>query len=350
MKFDALRLRAGRTARLHLERFGLEPEHVRCIPAAAGGPKGLALLPFDRWLFGDWLKDLAEPPLLVGASIGAWRMAAAAQADPLAALNRLQDTYIHQTYPPGASPAQVAAGIAQLAAAVASDWQPNPATPLRLLVAHATHRLRGRNDKATFAGAALANLKSRERLGRYLKRLVFRAGPHTALDAVWPVCDAFGAQLIELDPANTEPALCASGSIPLVCSPVRQIPGLPRGDYWDGGLIDYHLHLPFHTLGGITLYPHFADHVAPGWLDKHLPWRRARGAWLASTLLVSPSPALLRHLPHRRLPDRRDFYLYQGNDRARFATWQQAIGECERMVEQFARWAEDPDLSLVKRL
>ena len=52
MKFDALRIRAGKAARQHLDRFGLEPEHVRCIPAAAGGPKGLALLPFDRWLFG----------------------------------------------------------------------------------------------------------------------------------------------------------------------------------------------------------------------------------------------------------------------------------------------------------
>lgn len=350
MKFDALRLRAGRAARLHLERFGLEPGHVRCIPAAAGGPKGLALLPFDRWLFGDWLREVAEPPLLVGASIGAWRMAAAAQVNPLAALDRLQDAYVHQTYPPGASPAQVADGIARLVASLTADWAPNPQVPLRVLVAHATHRLRGRNDKRTFAGAALANLKSRDRLGGYLKRLVFRHGPHTALDAVWPVCDAFGASQLELDDANTEPALRASGSIPLVCNPVREIPGLPRGDYWDGGLIDYHLHLPFHTLGGITLYPHFTDHVAPGWLDKHLPWRRGRGAWLASTLLVSPSPALLACLPNRKLPDRQDFYRYEGNDRARFAVWQQAIGECTRLAEQFARWAEDPNLSLLRRL
>ena len=358
MKFDALRLRAGRAAWQHIERYGLLPEHIRCIPAAAGGPKGLALLPFDRWLFGDWLTELAEPPLLVGASIGAWRMAAAAQADPLTAIDRLQDAYIHQTYPSGATPEQVAAGIERLADAVATDWQLNPNVPLRVLVAHATHRLRGRNDKRTFAGAALANLKSRDQLGGYLKRMVFRSGPHTALDAVWPVCDAFGASLIEFDSAGTvadrasniQPALAASGSIPLVCSPVRDIPGLPRGDYWDGGLIDYHLHLPYHTLGGVTLYPHFADHLSPGWLDKHLPWRRARGAWLASTLLVSPSPALLRHLPNRKLPDRQDFYRYEGNNQARFAAWRQAIGECARLVEQFSRWVEDPDLSVLKRL
>lgn len=350
MKFDAIRLRAGRAARSHLDRFGLRPEHIRCIPAAAGGPKGLALLPFDRWLFGRWLREVDEKPLLVGASIGGWRMAAAAQTDPLAAIDRLQDAYIHQTYPSGASAAQVAAGIERLAASVATGWAADPRVPLRVLVAHATHRLRGRNDKRTFAGAALANLKSRDRLGGYLKRLVFRSGPHTALDAVWPVCDAFGATPIELAPANTLPALRASGSIPIVCDPVRDIPGLPRGDYWDGGLIDYHLHLPYHTLGGITLYPHFADHLSPGWLDKHLPWRRARGRWLESTLLVSPSPALLRKLPGGKLPDRNDFYRYEGNNPARFKAWQQAISECERMLEQFARWAEDPDLSVVRRL
>ena len=350
MKFDAFRLRAGRAAKQHIERFGLEPAHIRCIPAAAGGPKGLALLPFDRWLFGDWLKDLAEPPLLVGASIGAWRMAAAAQHEPVQAINRLQDAYIHQTYPAGASPAQVAEGVTRLAASVAEDWQLNPEVPLRVLVSHATHRLRGRNDKRTFAGAAFANLKSRDKLGAYLKRLVFRSGPHTGLDAIWPVCDAFGATPIEFSPANTLPALTASGSIPIVCDPVRHIPGLPRGDYWDGGLIDYHLHLPYYALGGITLFPHFADHLSPGWLDKHLPWRRAHGKWLASTLLISPSPSLLRKLPGGKLPDRSDFYRYAGNDAARFKAWQQAIGECTRMVEQFSRWVEDPDSRLLDRL
>ena len=350
MKFDALCLRGGRAARQHIERFGLSPAHIRCVPAAAGGPKGLALLPFDRWLFGDWLKGVEEPPLLVGASIGAWRVTAAAQTDPLAALDRLQEAYVTQTYPSGATPAQVAAGVGKLAEAVSTDWQLDPKVPLRVLVAHATHRLRGRNDKTTFAGAAFANLRSRDHLGGYLKRLVFQSGPPTGLDAIWPVCDSFGATPIALTSENRHAALTASGSIPIVCDPVRQISGLPRGDYWDGGLIDYHLHLPYYALGGVTLYPHFADHLSPGWLDKHLPWRRAHGRWATSTLLVSPSPALLRKLPHGRLPDRNDFYRYAGDDATRIKVWRQAIGECERMVEQFARWVDDPDPDHIKRL
>ena len=40
----------------------------------------------------------------------------------------------------------------------------------------------------------------------------------------------------------------------------------------DGGIIDYHLHLPYHRAQGLVLYPHFIDRIVPGWLDKALPW------------------------------------------------------------------------------
>jgi hypothetical protein len=48
----------------------------------------------------------------------------------------------------------------------------------------------------------------------------------------------------------------------------------PAGDCLDGGLIDYHLLLPYRELDSIVLYPHFAPFVTPGWLDKFLPWRK----------------------------------------------------------------------------
>ena len=113
-----------------------------------------------------------------------------------------------------------------------------------------------------------------------------------------------------LDAGNAEQALLASGTIPLVCSPVRDIPGAPAGHYWDGALVDYHLLLPYPQLtraGGrrrIVFYPHFNDYVTPGWLDKHLPWRKApRGhAWLDDMLLVAPSPPFLARLPNGKLP------------------------------------------------
>ena len=56
------------------------------------------------------------------------------------------------------------------------------------------------------------------------------------------------SSVVPLDHANSEDALLASGSIPLVCDPVRNPASAPRGDYWDGGLIDYHLLLPYGRL------------------------------------------------------------------------------------------------------
>ena len=124
--------------------------------------------------------------------------------------------------------------------------------------------------------------------------------------------DAFGLPRVALEERNSEEALLASGSIPLVCEPVRSPGGAPRGDYWDGGLIDYHLLLPFPAMlsrdaradtsgASLVLYPHFVPHVTPGWLDKHLPWRARPRAhrWPERTVLIAPSRALLDRLPNR---------------------------------------------------
>src|SRR5690606_38835537 len=82
------------------ERHGLSPEDIRVIPAAAGGPKGLILGPLDRFLFGDWLARSSQPIDLVGASIGAWRMATACLKDSITAFERLENDYIEQHYEP----------------------------------------------------------------------------------------------------------------------------------------------------------------------------------------------------------------------------------------------------------
>ncbi|MGL4809639.1 MAG: phospholipase, partial [Giesbergeria sp.] len=114
----ALRIHAGAQALAHLRRHGLQPQDVCTIPAAAGGPKGLVLGPLDRFLFGTWLLRSTQPVHLVGASIGAWRMATACLPDPVAALQRLEHDYIAQQYDPepGArrpTPQQVSARFGQ---------------------------------------------------------------------------------------------------------------------------------------------------------------------------------------------------------------------------------------------
>jgi hypothetical protein len=84
----------------------------------------------------------------------------------------------------------------------------------------------------------------------------------------------------------------------MLMKPVRDIAGAPPGHYWDGGIIDYNLALPYARMAGnepgaIVLYPHFSEHIVPGWLDKAMPWRRAaRGpnrGWLDNVLIVAPS-------------------------------------------------------------
>lgn len=344
------RLRAGARALEHLRRNGLAPDDIACIPAAAGGPKGLALIPFDRWLFGDWLARGTRMPTLVGASIGAWRMTAAAQADPLAALDRLAEVYVHrQRYHRGVTTAEVAEKIVGLAESVAQPWRPRADVPLRVIVSRAVGPLSGRRSRSAFARVAVSNALSRVRLAKHLNRNVFASGPSSPLDALWQ--DPFATQQHALDAGNCVQALTASGSIPLICEAVGRIPGLPDADYWDGGLIDYHLHLPYHRLPGLTLYPHFVEGVVPGWLDKFLPWRRqgfGKGPeWLSSMMLIAPSPALLAKLPNGKLPDRNDFYRYGADHEAREAAWRRAMGECERIAEAFARWVEKPDLSIV---
>jgi len=94
----ALEVFAGPAAHRHLLEQGLRPQDVGVIPAAAGGPKGLVLNPLDRYLFGEWLAGTSHTVHLLGASIGAWRMASACLADPDAALARMAHDYIHQEY------------------------------------------------------------------------------------------------------------------------------------------------------------------------------------------------------------------------------------------------------------
>ncbi|MGH8805907.1 MAG: phospholipase, partial [Polaromonas sp.] len=95
---QALRIYAGPQARRHIEQNGLQPQDIAVVPGAAGGPKGLILGPLDRFIFGDWLARTMQPVHLVGASIGAWRMATACLNDPVAAFARLEHDYIHQHY------------------------------------------------------------------------------------------------------------------------------------------------------------------------------------------------------------------------------------------------------------
>ena len=345
-------LHAGRLAAERIRADGLQPADIACMPAAAGGPKGLTLIPLDKLLFDPARGWLREGKIeLIGASIGAWRLAAVAMPDALAALDRLAEGYLAHSYPPRPTARYVADECRKLARALLGQARvcvPRSGVALTVVTARARGALDGRSSRSDFARAALANTVSRSKLAAHLQRVLFTAGaarfPQTAFDR-------FGLTRVPLDAHNSEDALLASGSIPLVCEPVRDPAGAPRGNYWDGGLIDYHLLLPYTQLPGLVLYPHFAPYVTPGWLDKYLPWRRRpRHSWLDYVLIIAPSPQQLARLPNRKLPDRSDFHRYGGDEAARRRDWRRAFGESQRFADEVLAWLTRPDPLLLRPL
>lgn len=165
------------------------------------------------------------------------------------------------------------------------------------------------------AFAAAANLVSRRTLALQVRRTIFHAcgneSPFLHLRDLPTVHRA-------LTRDNARAALLASGSIPLLLEGVRMAD--TPGVHWDGGVTDYHLDLDYGTGDGIVLFPHFYEHIVPGWFDKSLPWRRAGARNFARTLLVAPSAEFVAKLPGGKIPDRRDFYTL--TDTERFARWE----------------------------
>jgi hypothetical protein len=351
----AIRLLAGVGAREHIRRHGLSAQDVAGVAAAAGGPKGLAFLSLDAWLFGDWLAHAPRPRVLAGASIGAWRMAAAVHPDGPAATRRLGEAYLErQRYRLRPPAHEVSAACADVVQAMLGDAQSfiDAATPdhqLAVVTARGRGALATHSRRRDFARPALSNLVSRDRLGGHLQRVLFthRADSGEAAVPPWPDTDTFDTTQVPLHAGNAAQALLASGTIPLVAEAVRNPADAPPGLYWDGGLIDYHLMWPWQRLDGLLLYPHFAPYITPGWLDKGLPWRRSvnhqEPPGLHKALLIVPSATLLARLPGGRLPERQDFHVHGIDHDRRIAQWRRAMGECEAMVDDLAQFVRRPD-------
>src|SRR5687768_10466019 len=93
----SLTLRAGPDALALVRARGLSPDDVDVLPGASGGAKWLALAGLARYLFGEFRPAPRPRPLhCIGSSIGSCRMACLAQRDPVAALARGHQAYIHE--------------------------------------------------------------------------------------------------------------------------------------------------------------------------------------------------------------------------------------------------------------
>ena len=351
----ALRIHAGPAARAHIAAHGLRPQDVRTIPGAAGGPKGLILGPIDRFLFGDWLPASSQPIDLVGASIGAWRLANACLDDSKAAFMQFEEGYIHQHFelPPGQKrptarqlSAQFGEGLRGFYGGRSAEVLRHRRFGLHVITARGRHIL-GREGPARTAvgylGAFIANSVQRKSLGAWLERVVFST-PGAALP--FGTRD-FRTRQVDLLASNFELALQASCSIPFMLEAVHDIPGAPPGAYWDGGITDYHLHLDYANSDGIVLYPHFQRAVVPGWLDKGLKWRHKPTGFLDRMVVLAPDPEWVRSLPNGKLPDRNDFARYADDLPGRIQAWRTAARESQRLADEFAQWLASGDLGEV---
>lgn len=335
---SSLTLRAGPDALRLIRERGLRAEDVDIIPGASGGPKWLVLAGLDRWLFGEFLRQPRERPLhLIGSSIGSWRMACLAQRDPVAALERGHHAYIYeQRYTPKPSAREVTDVLGRaldllLGPHGVDEILGHPWMRVHVITARgrgAASSTRRALLAAAMGAAALGNVVSRRTLALQLERVIFHsAGAATPFGHLADL----PTRHLPLTRENLRAALLASGSIPLVLEGVR-IPGAPRGPYWDGGVIDYHLDLDFGAGEGLVLYPHFYSHIVPGWFDKPLRWRRADGRRFARTLLIAPSAAFVASLPGGKIPERGDFYAMPEDERMR--RWQAVVDAGERLGDE----------------
>jgi hypothetical protein len=334
----ALVVKAGGTARHRIEREGFSPNLITHMGAAAGGPKWLILNRLDRALFGEWFKARTKPLLAVGASIGSWRLACAAQRDPLAAIERFEAAYLDQRYGPKPSAQEVSAAAQRILDIVlgengAAEILAHPWLRLNIVTARCRAGIGSDSSlvqKTGLLGALLANLVHRRALGAFFERTLLHS-PQSAPVALKP--DGFTTHAAPLTQDNLVPALMASASIPMVMAPVRDIPGAPLGAYLDGGMVDYHMDLPLADPEGIIFLPHFGETVTTGWLDKFLPWRKPRN--LDNTLLVAPSRAFIDTLPQKRIPDRHDFYRYAGRDDERIRDWKACVDAGQQLADEW---------------
>ncbi|MEM6795055.1 MAG: patatin-like phospholipase family protein [Acidobacteriota bacterium] len=337
MSRKALRILAGPTARRRLAERGWDVEIFSLLLGAAGGPKWLVLSQLDRVLFGDFLARRKTPLNAYGTSIGSWRHACLAQADPAAAIGRFEKAYIEQSYSDRPNRREVSSvGRGVLREALGDGVEEIPRHP-KLITHIGTARGRGPLAfeslplQALGLGLAiLGNSVSRRGLEPWYQRVIFSSGP-------WPGAGlALGDFATESAPhqaANVADVLMASASIPMVLEGVSSPAGSPPGYYWDGGVIDYHHDLTAYRGDGLVLFPHFFSHITPGWFDKRKPRRRPAAAALDKVVLLTATEEFVADLPGGSIPDRRDFKTYGTEER--LANWWRSVELCQALADEF---------------
>lgn len=335
-----LRYRAGPTARRILKERGLMVETLGAFVGPASGPKWLVLAGIDRALLDLGLLTGAEDrrTLLVGSSAGGWRILALATADPATTHQGLLAGYIHQVFTDEDTPITVSAAYREIFRELFSD------DAVRYIIDHprldvALHVVRRRLGRSKTKNAQVAVLSAamasatlgRRGVERLFEPYVFHSRPDD-------VVASLGVKAARLDPDNFFDVAMATGSVPIYMDPVSDIAGGSPGLYLDGGLTDYHINRRYvDDADRLVLFPHYRERIAPGWFDKHMPWRKPSRATLDNLLQIFPSDDFVRRLPGGVLPDRQDFARFADDPQERIRRWTTAVSMADGLGRELKR-------------
>ena len=346
MSTRKLVVRAGPKAALRLRAEGFNPDLFSTLVGASGGPKWLVLRHLDEVLIDRLVMPRTTPLDTLGSSIGSFRHASFAQSDPKAALSRLEQTYIHQSYSGKGRPRMDE--ISSESDRILSEFfgekgAEEIATNSKIRSHFVAARLRrdrgldrGLGFQLQLTSAAIQNALSRRLLGRSVERILFRPSETEIRYDDFPTIEYV------LRPENVQPAILASGSIPLVMEGVRSTPGVP-GVLFDGGIVDYHFDFEFHRRPGLILFPHFFDRIVPGWFDKPLKWRKPRTAALDEVVMLAPSDEFVANLPGSKVPDRHDFLDFGTQER--ILRWKRIVEHCRVLADELNELVEKDRLA-----
>ncbi len=352
ISYKNISIRAGSNALKILRDEGLKPGRVRVLSGAAGGPKWIVLYGIDRVLPGLLLHGRKKPLYLAASSIASWRFAALAQKDPLDAHDRFREAYFAQQYSRRPLPEEVTSESTVIMNRYVTD------DAVRHILSHhvlhfsmfsvlSRHLCAMENRLALglgMAGTGIANLVSRRLVGSFFQRTLFY--DRRAVPPFYKM-DGLVTHRVPLTSENFRDALLASGSIPLVMSGVKNIPDAPRGTYRDGGIIDYHMDIPYNAEDDLVLFPHYTDRVIPGWFDKRLKWRKHHGDHMKNVVMVSPSESFVADLPYGKIPDRNDFYRFAGDDQGRLLYWNTVVDKSKKLGEEFRDAVESDSIKKI---
>ena len=351
---NPIKILAGASAYSQIKNNGLSPQHVSAIFGASGAAKWLTIYGLDKAIFSEWLVNSDQPIDLFGTSVGAFKLAAAAQSYPAEAMTQLADAYIHQYYGDDISADKVDIETRRILNAFLNEKNIpeilyNPRFNYHCASVRCNGLLGSHNEtlqKLAMIKALFLSMLSRQNLRNTFERTVFYTGnPVNTFSGI----DSFTTRYVALNEESLIPAVLSSGSIPAVMHGVTDIAGAEPGVYRDGGLLDYHP-LPSNLVDikqGLILYPHFYTHLTEGWFDKFAPWRKVSGQLLDNTLLIGPSDEYVASLPGGKIPDRQDFYQFKNNDSERVRRWTVAKERSNELGEAFIRLAESGDIASV---